>query len=260
MTVTHVLLASDLNPRYVEFWPLARRAWHEVAGLEPRLVLVAHDADVPPMLQADEKIHVFTPVENVHTAFQAQCIRLLYPALLDTPGAVLTSDADLMPMSRRYWHEAVATLDAEFFVAYRDVLHHRLMVAIAYNAAEPATWGEIFAINTLDDVRRRLREWAAGVEYDGIRGGSGWHTDQRILYDRLLGWSATSRRLWILDDLFTSFRRLDRADLAGGLTRRQHQRIRAGAYSDFHALVPHAEHRELNEKVIGLALGRKRTL
>src|SRR5690348_9948466 len=38
---THVLVASDLNPRYVDYWPLARRAWREVAGLEPILVLVA---------------------------------------------------------------------------------------------------------------------------------------------------------------------------------------------------------------------------
>ena len=255
MTVTNVVLASDLNPSYLDFWPLARRAWRDVAGLDPLLVLVARDEEVPPALRTDESVRVFAPLEGVHTAFQAQCIRLLYPALLDAPGAVLVSDIDLLPMNRSYWHEPVAALDATFFVAYRDVLHHRRMVAIAFNAAEPATWRDLFEIETAGDVRTRLGEWAAGTVYDGVRGGRGWHTDQTLLYDRLRAWGTSNGRVWVLDDDFTSFHRLDRADVERGLTRLQRQRIRARRYTDFHALVPHSEHRELNEEVARLALG-----
>jgi hypothetical protein len=43
MRLTHALLGCDLNPRYLESWELVRRAWLEVADVEPVLVLVAAD-------------------------------------------------------------------------------------------------------------------------------------------------------------------------------------------------------------------------
>src|SRR4051794_22509427 len=47
LELTHVLVASDLNAVYLECWPLARRAWREVARLEPLLVVVAAENEVP---------------------------------------------------------------------------------------------------------------------------------------------------------------------------------------------------------------------
>ena len=254
MQVTHVLLASDLNPRYVEFWPLTSRAWEQVARIEPVLVLVAREHEVSAELRDDPRVRVFEPLEGIHTAFQAQAIRLLYPALLETRGAVLISDMELMPMNRRYWHEPVAALDATFFVTYRDVDHWRDMVAIPFNAAEPATWAELFGVSGLDDVRARLREWAEGRDYDGVRGGSGWYTDQLVLHDTLLPWGERTRRLWVLEDDFTGFRRLDRGHVSHGLTREQRRRIGAGRYSDFNAPVPASAHRALNETAVELAI------
>jgi len=36
------LVASDLNPDYLDFFPLVQRAWREVVGIEVRLVLIAN--------------------------------------------------------------------------------------------------------------------------------------------------------------------------------------------------------------------------
>src|SRR5437868_14486797 len=35
-----VLLACDLNPDYLDFWPSTRQAWREIVGLDAVLVLV----------------------------------------------------------------------------------------------------------------------------------------------------------------------------------------------------------------------------
>jgi hypothetical protein len=258
MRLTHVLLASDLNPRYVEFWPLVSRAWSEIAGVEPVLVLVAREWEVPALLRDDGRVHRFEPLDGVHSAFQAQCIRLLYPALLDAPGAVLISDMELLPMRRGYWHEPLAALDAAFFVSYRDVDHGKGMVAIPFNAAEPATWGEIFGIRTEEDVRERLQRWAHGREYAGVRGGSGWFTDQLVLHDTLGPWGERTGRLWLLDDDYTGFRRLHRARAGATLTPGQRRSIRAGRYSDFNAPVPASEHRAVIEEAVELAIAGAR--
>jgi hypothetical protein len=255
MRLTHVLLASDLNPRYLEFWPLVRRAWQEVAELEPVLVLVAAQAEVPEDLRHDPSVHVFPPIAAVHTAFQAQCIRLLYPTLLGVDGAVLVSDADMVPMNRRYFHRSVARIPEEHFVAYRGLYLSAREIPVCYNAALPRTWGSCFGVATIEDVRLRLAEWEQQVEYDGVHGGRGWLTDQHILYRTLVEHGRATRTVWILDDHYTGFRRLDRAVLAKRrrLDEAERRLITRGAYSDFHCVHPYSEFRELNELAVELA-------
>lgn len=256
LRLTHVLLACDLNPRYLEYWDLARRAWELVAGLEPVLVLVAEADEAPTELRRDERVRLFPPVPGLHRAFQAQCIRLLYPALLDVSGAVLISDMDLMPMSARYFHGPLAGLDASFFVSYRDVLLPRGEVAVCYNAAAPATWRDVFEVDDESGVAATLQDWQRDVGYDGMRGGSGWFTDQLVLHAALLRWRARTGRLWLLDDQFTGHRRLERAQIesVGSLTPEIRRNILERAYTDFHSPLPHSRFRELEDEVIDLAI------
>jgi hypothetical protein len=256
MHLTHALVASDLNPRYLDLWALVRRAWTGIAGLEPVLVLIAEPAEVPQHLREDPLVHVFPPLPRIHTALQAQCIRLLYPALLDVEGAVITSDADMVPMNRRYFHRPLSRIPADHFVAYRDIFLASGEIPICYNAALPRTWGQVFGVRSADDVRHRLSEWADSVEYSGLHGGPGWLTDQRILHRTLLKHGARTGSIWILDDHFTRYRRLERGwlDKQQELGKRDRRLIERGAYSDFHCVVPYAEFRELNDATVDLAV------
>src|SRR5207253_2513000 len=147
---------------------LTRKAWEEIAGIEPLLLLIAEEDAVPAELRSDPRVRPFAPVSGLHTAFQAQCIRLLYPALVETTGAVLISDIDLFPLNPRYFHDPVARLDERFFVTYRDGRLARREVAMAFNAALPSTWGELFEVGDLSDVRSVLARWAERGDYDGL--------------------------------------------------------------------------------------------
>lgn len=256
LELTHALVASDLNPRYVELWPLAQRAWREIAGLEPVLVLVAAGDDVPAWLRLDPAVHVFEPVPSLHTAFQAQCIRLLYPALLPADGAVVVSDIDMVPLNRTYLTRPLARIDAGHFVAYRDVLLDLGEIPICYNAARTAVWSDVFAVSSVADVRARLSEWAHGVAYVGSHGGEGWTTDQRVLHRILLERGRRSRDVWILDDHYTRFRRLNRAYVEkwGRVSDAAARGIERGRFADFHFLSPQSELARLNEVIVELAI------
>jgi hypothetical protein len=254
LRLSHALVASDLNPRYLDCWPLVRLAWQQIAGLEAVLVLIAHECDVPPELRADPGVAVFPPIDGLHTAFQAQCIRLLYPALLQVDGAVLTSDVDIVPLNRTYFHAPIGHLAPEHFLAYRNALAATGELPICYNAALPRTWGEIFAVGALEEIRTRLLEWGAGLRYDGVRGGHGWDTDQIELYRTVVERGRRRRDVWILDDRFTGHRRFIPPPPDGdGLPHRLTRAIERGFYSDFHLLHPFAEHRALNEHVVTVA-------
>jgi hypothetical protein len=256
LELTHALVASDLNSRYLDFWPLARRAWSEIAGLEALLVLVADEDDAPAALLDDPGVRLFSPLPGVHTALQAQCIRLLYPALLDADGAVLTSDIDMVPLNPRYFRRPASRVGADDFLAYRDAILMNTEIPICYNAARPATWRRVFGVETLGDVRSCLAEWAEGIEYEGRRGGVGWASDQHILYRILVEHGRRSANVWILDDAYTGFRRLERESFRKRkeIPERERRRIRRGAYSDFHCLSPHGEFHEVNELVVDLAV------
>lgn len=256
LRLTHALLACDLNRDYLDFWPNTRRAWREIAGIDPLLVLIADTGEVPSDLADDESVIAFPPLPDVHTTFQAQCIRLLYPALVETGGAVIISDIDLYPLRPSYFHNPPALLHDQFFVTYRDTRLHRHEIGITFNAATPGTWAEVFHVDDLDDIRRRLREWSQTREYAGRRGATGWYSDQHLLFEALTAWPARTERHWTLDDDYCGYNRLDRIELVhedGLLPHRRHG-IRALKYSDYNCLIPYAEHREVNDLVLELGL------
>jgi hypothetical protein len=250
------LMACDMNQDYIDFWPFARRAWLEIVGVQPLLVLIADDDQIPAELRADPFVVQFRPLEGVHTAFQAQCIRLLYPAVLETPDAVVISDVDLYPLRRSYFLNRIRRLDDRFFVSYRDVRLEWGQVAMAFNAAIPTTWSELFSVSSIDDVRRRLRDWTSGIEYDGRRAWPGWFTDQEILHRTLTTWPQAPHRWWAMDDDYTGYRRLDKLELEreDGLEPHRREEIRSGAYSDYVCLFPYREHREINDLVLQLGI------
>ena len=118
MRLTHVLLSCDANPAYLGFWPLVRRAWQEIVGIQPILVLIADQSEVPDSALTGDVVR-FEPLPEVHRTFQAQCIRLLYPALMEADGAVLISDVDLLPVRSDYFHAPIRGLDERSFVVYK---------------------------------------------------------------------------------------------------------------------------------------------
>ena len=261
MRLGRVLMACDLNQDYLDYWPSTRRAWLDIVGVEPLLVLVAEDRDIPDHLRSDELVVPFTPIEGVHTALQAQCIRLLYPAAVETTDAVLVSDIDLYPLRPSYFSETVELLDARHFVSYRDVYVNRSMVSMLFNAATPPTWCDVFGVSTLEDVRAKLTMWTSELEYDGRRAWPGWYTDQKLLYRTLTEWPEARDRWWVLDDDYTRHHQLDRLELENeeGLTPRRRDAILAQRYSEYACLFPYAEHRQVNDLVLELALAAARS-
>jgi hypothetical protein len=141
-------------------------------------------------------------------------------------------------------------------VAYRDVLLDLEEVPVCYNAARPSTWASIFDVADLDDVRARLTEWADGISYSGEHGGTGWTTDQRVLYRTLVERGRARRDVWILDDRYTRFRRLMRVQVEkwDGVEPWARDALAARRFTDYDLLLPNeGRNRELNELVLGLA-------
>jgi hypothetical protein len=206
---------------------------------EVNIVIVLIADSIPHNIQQYANyIRLVAPIPSVHTAFQAQCIRLLYPAEIQSTDGVLITDMDMIPLNRSYYEEPIRALDNSAFIAYRNLLlPHE--IPICYNIAIPSTWKKVFPNDT-------LQVWYDEVLYDGNHGGSGWNTDQVKLMQR---YNAYTGIKYILDDT-SRMKRLDREDILKQDMNVIIQHIRERIYSDYHCLRPYSKYKRENDTII----------
>jgi hypothetical protein len=248
MKLGTVLTSCDLNPLYSEFVPIFIKAWNKLFPyVDVIIILIANE--IPSQLKPYEKnIRLFKPLRNIHTAFQAQCIRLLYPRQIQRHEGVLITDMDMLPMNRSYYIDHIKHIPDDAFVTYRDVCLPN-EIAICYNIALPSVWESMFSNLPIEYM---LQTWYENSNYDGKHGGTGWGTDQQILLRKFNEWNG---KKVTLNDSITSFNRLDRVRPWVFLNRSQLQHvINIGAYSDYHCLRPYSEHKDINDFVVSCLL------
>ena len=200
MKLTNVLVATDMNPLYYKFIPIFIKTWNKLfPNVKVTIVVVAKEL-VDELLPYKDNIVLFPPIENMNTAFIAQNIRLLYPALIDTEGGVLITDMDMLPMSRKYYTEQIKNIDNTKFVCYRPLsCVGKNEMVMCYNIALPNIWRDIFNINTTNDIIDTLQYIYKNNYYAGTHGGAGWNIDQLYLYNKTQKWNERTKSLIILN-------------------------------------------------------------
>jgi hypothetical protein len=244
MKIGTVVTATDLNPMYSDFIPNFVKAWKAVLPeADVHIVLIADE--IPESLKPwSTHLILSKPIDGMKTAFQAQCIRLLYPRQVARDEGVLITDMDMLPGNRRYYVEGAARGDRDSFVVYRDVCFPG-EIAMCYNVAHPKTWTSMFGSEETDVI---LQRWYTGTGYDGNHGGVGWGTDQ-VMFKRIFDqW--TGHKV-VLNDGLTQFTRLDRIHPWNFVNRTQLRKtLLIGHFCDYHCLRPYSENKDINDFIV----------
>ena len=249
------LLSCDLNPTYYDFFPLIQKYWKSVVGIDCLLVLIA--TEIPFSLDSyKDSIILFPPAAGIPTAFQAQCIRLLYPCLLPTYKGIIISDMDIVPLNKDFFCNTITGLYQNTFCIYRDVISEYQQYPICYCAASSETWKDIFHVNSKEDIYRTLRQWFSKNDY-AISSASSemWAQDQLQLFKYIHDYSSGgggSSRIAKYSDEQTSFTRLDRADIYQIIHNvdEMKKQIKEGKFCDFHLPRPLQTYRNLLEALL----------
>lgn len=184
--IDRVILATNANPKYIQFWPIVAQAWQEIVGVRPTLILVA-----PKSVCVDETygdVIYFEPLEGLSTSYQAQVIRLFAPILFPDDICMI-SDIDMLPLQKDFFHESVKHCKEDqviTFWRYPDQLRY----SMTYTVGKGALFGDLFNI-TWQQVPERLYQW----EKEGMK----WHTDELMLARHLHEWDAITKRFVFLD-------------------------------------------------------------
>jgi len=210
MKLDCIVVACNENPKYLQFWPIVKKAWNQICGIPCFMIYVGNE--LPLDLQNDPFVFLFPPIQEWPTATQAQVIRLLYPSLLPFEGAVMISDMDMIPLQKDFFVNGFSSFSSHQFVSLRGIDEYHQQIYMCYVGATPSVWKQLFCITNEQDIRNTMRQWATTFPSNGLHGSLGWCTDQIVLYHKIKEWQQQHPERVGLLPLTPYFPRLDRAN------------------------------------------------
>lgn len=241
MKLNKCVVACDLNPNYLDYYNLVQDMWKLVVDIDTVLILVTELDVVPDQLKPwKSNIILFKPLLGIPTAFQAQCVRLLYPCLFKEDEVVIVSDMDIIPLSSSYFKDTIKNEDDNKFIVLRNVIEEYKQYPICYCIASTTTWKSIFKIESMDDIYKTLKMWYIDDYEISSPYSRGWAQDQLMLYE----YSSKYINLKTFRDDETNFSRLDRGDIVNIMNTKDKviDDIKKGVYCDFHLPRPYSKY------------------
>lgn len=234
LELKRVILATNNNPLYIEFWPIVAPLW-EAMGLRPTLALIA-DEDCKVDTSIGDVIR-FTPLPGIPESLQAQVIRLFLPILFPDEGCLI-SDIDMLPISPSYFREGATHCPDTAFLVYRNMAPGYQgggKYPMCYLAAKGHVFSSIFGISTYQQIPGLIRTFAGA--------GQGWYTDELMVYAYAKQWEKRGGRIVCLNHDVGP--RLDRIRWNIDF-----KNLDISKYIDCHCPRPYSEHREPIDQIV----------
>lgn len=240
MKIDYVIIGSDENPYYYDFWPIISKVWKKVFNVTPVLGLISN---VDSEIEESEYglVKKFKKVEGVDVGLQSQIVRLFLPKFLN--GNCLISDIDMIPLSKKYFTDNSSGLTDNNLIVYSsdnpECLSQK-MYPMCYFAANSKVFKDIFDLDL---------NWSQFSQFLKNRNET-WYTDQKYLYEKVnffckknnciflnRGWNGLAnnridRISWIYDD----------------------NKVKDGYYIDCHSLRPYKKFKKEIDDLIELLL------
>ena len=95
MKIESVILSSDSNPEYIDFWPMVSRQWHKT-GIKPVLCYLRAANDDKYISREYGEVIDYDLVEEIPASLQGQVLKIFHASSCGE-NVVMTSDMDLLP-------------------------------------------------------------------------------------------------------------------------------------------------------------------
>ena len=252
MKIDKVILGSDTNPFYLDFWPIVSMIWKKKFKIEPILILI-HDNKNITVTEEYGKVFYIDPVENVPLNIQAQCCRYFFP-LTDLEAIWCISDIDMLPISTNYFIESIKHISDEKFVNLNS--HSIAANPACYNIAKGKTYKEVLDLpETFEKFLKQTEWWKREGNHspDGKLQKTHWFTDEQYSNEKIFYYHKN-----INPDKFVNPPR------PGGYCQRRADRINWDSWKDediinefildAHSIRPYTENKESIDKLVKLIM------
>jgi hypothetical protein len=248
MKIDFCLTATNTKSIYLNQIPNFVKVWL-LLEIQPRIILIHHEIPLN-FKEYEPYIILFDPVkyklEDLQTAYIAQNIRILYPALFPSEKTIMISDIDIMPISRNFFIDHIKSMPDTVFINYR---RYNEQLNICYNVAQSSTWSTIFGIKTIEEVVEQLHK-NYNKDYNSNKNCPGWFSDQEVLTKMVMEYyKYNPTEVIFFDTLGFKINRLDKRDRKEIITNKLNIIKNIGIYTDFHITSKNQRYIDLSEEI-----------
>ena len=238
--IDYAIMGSNLDPFYLDFWPIVSKVWKEIFNITPVLGLICNE-DSDWIQDEYGLIKKFKIIEGVDTGLQSQIIRLYITKELQ--GNIITSDIDMVPLCKEYFIDQVKYFDkSNIYIMSSDSPEgekHK-EIPICYNVSDSQIFSNMLELDDKwEDFANRL-----------LSMGFGWTTDQRYLWLKIQKFkNENPDKIAFLERLWPdgAYRRIDRLKW-----NYNEDLVSLGFYIDSHLLRPYKDNKKEIDKLIQL--------
>lgn len=153
MSVDYVIVSSNDNPLYMDFWPIFKKMTKQTLNAKPVLI---HVSDSNEYEEDDDAVVIKIKQVTKNTGFQAQISRLWAPIFFKDK-ICMTSDIDMLPLSKEYFNQFKTNQD-DFHIlsanVYNNVMNYYPM---CYNIAYGSTFEKVLELpNNFDEFYKKV--------------------------------------------------------------------------------------------------------
>jgi len=172
MKVDYVVIASDENPMYKDFYPIVAKRWLKL-GFKTYFVNICNEDDI-----IETKwgiIHKIKALDFVSTGFQSQVVRLFTSKFVD--GVLLMSDIDMLPINGDYFIENLKDLNDDNVLVYSgqpytDVPFYPMCYIVSHSK------------NLVNYLDLKDMDFESYCRYLLSNYKEAWNTDENFMYDK----------------------------------------------------------------------------
>ena len=119
MKIKYVLMSSNTNPNYLDFWPIVAKAWQKW-NITPVLFFIPDRKEIRPAEVPDSEVHVLPYLSDVDVVIQTSMARF-WGSYLYPDAVVLISDIDIIPLSNPFFIHQLDGINSEHYIHLRCV-------------------------------------------------------------------------------------------------------------------------------------------
>lgn len=239
MKIDYVIVSTDDNPLYSEFWEPVKTLWFNLVGIKPLLVKISDNDDV--VEYDDSIIHNFKKIDGINTGFQSQIARM-YVTKYYQNNVCLTSDIDMLPLSKNYFVKDIETIDNDNLVIFSsDAYQGVVRYPICYNAAKGSVFNHIMKFeDTFEEYCIKLNNMGLGWDTDELDFGKmvDSYENQSIITKLNRGWEY-GRAKKRIDRVYWTY---------------DENELKSENYVDCHSLRPYPRHKNEIDKLINFLI------
>lgn len=229
MKVDYVVISSDDNPMYKEFYEIVAKRWLDM-GYKTYYINITDNDEI--YENEYGVVHKIKSLDFISTGFQSQVARLFSSKFIE--GNIMMSDIDMLPINSEYYNQYVNELTDSNVIIYSGQPYGNVpyypMCYVLSNSKNFRKYLEIEDMNFSEYCKMLSDKY-----------GQAWNTDENFMYDKFQNYK---ENLLVKSDRDFS-RRIDRGNWVYNL-----ELLEKGHYIDSHMLRPYKEYSFYIDKLI----------